>query len=75
MNPVFILLIIIGVFALIAITAFAIHKVLSVKLKKDDKPTDEEVLQEEMNNMLEDVKDDKLSKEIQEYKNKDEDED
>ena len=67
--PVLILLIVIGSFALIAIIAYVIHRILHPKMKVDpEKPTDEQVVQENLDRVLEPIKDEELAKEVAEYK-------
>ncbi len=66
-----ILLVIIGVAALVAIIAYIVHRYLRPRLK-EDKPTEEEVLQEEMDRILKPVDDEEAAKEIEEYKEEDE---
>ena len=61
-------LVILGSAAGIAIVAFVIYKILMPKLK-DDKPTDEEILNEEMTRILTPVDDAETAKQISEYKN------
>ena len=71
--PVVILLIIIGAFALIAIVAYVIHRILHPRMKgEDEKPTDDQVLQENLDRVLEPVEDEETAKEIAEYKDEDE---
>lgn len=60
--------IILGVVVAVAIIAFAIYKILMPKLK-EDKPTDEEILNEEMTRVLTPVDDAETAKQISEYKN------
>ena len=68
-------LIVLGAFALIAIIAFILHRLLRPKLKKDEKkPTEEDYAKEELDRVLQPVDDDDVSKEIQEYKQNDDEE-
>ena len=71
-----IFLIVIGAFAVIAIIAFVIYRLLRPKLKdQDNKKTENDYVQEELDRVLQPVEDEKVSKEIQDYKqNDDEDE-
>lgn len=64
-------LIIIGVFAGIALLAFLIYKIISGK-NKTKAPSEKEVAKEELNRLLEDVDDEETSKKIQNYKDEDE---
>ena len=60
--------VIIGVAAAIGIVSFAIYKILRPKLK-DEAPTEEEILNEEMTRILTPVEDAETAKQISEYKN------
>ena len=66
-QSVLILIIIICVTAIIALLAFIIYRFLRPKLK-EEKPSDEEILHDEMTRVLEDVKDEETAKQISEYK-------
>ncbi len=74
--PVFVFLIVLGAFAVIAIIAFVIYRLLRPKLKdQDNKKTEDDYVQEELDRVLQPVEDEKVSKQIQDYKqNDDEDE-
>ena len=61
-------IIIISIAAVIAIVAFAIYKILMPKLK-DDAPSEEEVLNEEMTRILQPIDDAETAKQVSEYKN------
>lgn len=55
--------------ALIAIVAFVIHRVMHPKLKSDnEKPSEEQIMQEELDRVLQPVDDEEAAKEISEYK-------
>ena len=55
--------------ALIAIIAFVIHRVMHPKLKSDnEKPSDEQIMQEELDRVLQPVDDEETAREISEYK-------
>ena len=70
-NPwIWILIIIIG-FGLIACIAFLIHKVL-VKNNKDEKPTEEEIAQQNLDAILEPVEDEETKKEFEKFSNENE---
>ena len=77
LTGIWIFLAVLGFFAVIAIVAFIIHKLLRPKLK--DKESEEEkekdYTQEELDRVLQPVEDEKVSKEIQEYKQNDDEED
>ena len=60
---------IIATAALIAIVAYVIHRFMHPKLKADsEKPSEEQVLKEELDRVLQPVEDEKTAKEISEYK-------
>lgn len=63
-------LIIVGIAAVIAIIAFALYRILNPKLK-DDAPSEEETLQEELSRVLKPIEDDETAKEVSEYKEPD----
>ncbi len=67
MHPIVILLIVLGVAAIIALVAYIIYRLLRPKLK-EEKPSDEEILQDEMNRVLQDVEDPEAAKQISNYK-------
>ena len=62
-----ILIVVICATAIIALVAFIIYRFLRPKLK-EEKPSEEEILQDEMSRVLEDVKDEEAAKQISEYK-------
>lgn len=64
-----IFLIVLGFFALIAIVAYIIYRILRPRLKDEDKKkTDEENVQEELDRILQPVEDEKIAEEIKNYK-------
>ena len=67
MNPVIIFLIILGVTAVVALVAFIIYRSLRPRLK-EEKPSEEEILQDEMKRVLQDVEDEEIAKQISDYK-------
>ena len=67
MNPVIIFLIVLGVAAIIALLAFIIYRTIRPRLK-EEKPSEEEILQDEMKRVLQDVEDEKVAKQISDYK-------
>ena len=72
LDGLWIFLIVLGFFALIAIVAFILHKLLRPKLKqKEDKPTEADYAKEELDRVLQPVEDEQVSKEIQDYKQND----
>ena len=66
-NPIIVFLIVLGVVAIVALIAFIIYRTIRPKLK-EDKPSDEEILQDEMNRVLQDVEDEEVAKQINDYK-------
>ena len=66
-----IFLIVLGAAAAIALISFALYRFLRPKLK-DDKPSDEEIVQEEMNRILKPIDDDETAKAVNEYKDDEE---
>lgn len=65
------LLIILGVAGAIALVSFLIYRFTHPRLKDNDKPTEEQILNEEMNRILKPIDDDNVRKEVEEYKEKD----
>ena len=63
------LIAIIGAAALIAIVAFVIHRVMHPKLKSDDqRPSEEQITQEELDRVLQPIEDEETAREVSEYK-------
>ena len=77
LNGIWIFLIVLGFFAVVAIIAFVIYRLLRPKLKQkeEDKPTEQDYAKEELDRILQPVEDEEVSKEIQEYKQNDDEED
>ena len=65
-------LIVLGAAAAIGIVAFLIYLYLKPKLKKDDKPTDDQIVKEEMNRILKPIEDEETAKAVEQYKDEDE---
>ena len=65
-------LVVLGVAGGIAIVAFLLYLSIRPKLKLNDKPTEEEVVQEEMNRLLKPIEDDDTAKAVNEYKDEEE---
>ena len=75
LTGVWIFLIVLGAFAVIAIIAFIIYRLLRPKLKdQNEQKTEEDYAKEELDRVLQPVEDEKVSKEIQEYKQNDDEE-
>ena len=63
------LIAIIATAALIAVVAFVIHRFMHPKLKSDtEKPSEEQMVKEELDRVLQPVEDEETAKEISEYK-------
>ena len=60
-------IIIISIAAVIAIVAFIIYRILMPKLK-EEKPSDEDILNEEMTRVLQPIDDPETAKQVSEYK-------
>lgn len=69
-----IFLIILGTVAAVALIAFLIYLfALKPKLRKeDDKPTEEQILREEMDRVLKPIDDEETAKAVEQYKDEDE---
>ena len=63
-----IFLIIFGIIGGIALVAFLIYLYLKPKLKKDDKPTEEQIVREEMERLLKPIDDEETAKAVEAYK-------
>ena len=72
LNGGIIFLIILGAAAVIALVAFLIYLYLKPKLKKDDKPTEEQIVREEMERVLKPIEDEETAKAVEQYKEEDE---
>jgi type II secretory pathway component PulJ len=66
-QSIIILIAVIVAAGLIALVAFIIYRVLRPRLK-EEKPSDEQILQDEMNRVLQDVEDPETAKQISDYK-------
>ena len=67
MNPVIVFLIVLGVTAVVALVAFIIYRTIRPRLK-EEKPSEDEILQDEMKRVLQDVEDEEVAKQISDYK-------
>ena len=77
LDSLWIFLIVLGAFAVIAIIAFILYRLLRQKLKNDDydkEKTEEDYAQENLDRILQPVDDEKVSEEIQNYKQNDDEE-
>ena len=66
-DTLLIFLIVVGVAAIIGLVAFIIYRTLRPRLK-EEKPSEEEILQDEMKRVLQDVEDEEVAKQISDYK-------
>lgn len=66
-NPVIIFVIVLAVTAVVALLAFILYRLLRPRLK-EDKPSEEEILEDEMKRVLQDVEDEDVAKQISDYK-------
>ena len=62
-----IFIIIISVTGLVALFAFVLYRFLRPRLK-EEKPSEEEILEDEMKRVLKDVEDEEVAKQISDYK-------
>ena len=65
-------LVILGAVVGIALVAFLIFLYLRPRLKHDDKPTEEQILHEEMDRVLKPIDDEETAKAVEQYKEEDE---
>ena len=69
LNPGFIILILLGAAGLIALISWIIYRIMHPRLKSEsEKPSEEQILHEEMDRYLKPIEDDKIAKEVSEYK-------
>ena len=66
-NTLLIFIIVVGVAGIIGLVAFIIYRTLRPRLK-EEKPSEEEILQDEMKRVLQDVEDEEVAKQISDYK-------
>ena len=71
MEGLIIFLAVIGVTGLIALVTFIIYRSTHPRLKEDDKPSEEEILHEEMDRILKPIDDDDTRKAVEDYQEKD----
>ena len=67
-----IFLVVLGSAAVIGIVAFLIYLYLKPRLKHDDKPTEEQILPEEMDRVLKPIEDEDTAKAVEQYKDEEE---
>ena len=63
----YIFLIVFAVAALVGLVAYILYRILRPRLK-EEKPTEEQILQDEMHRVLQDVEDPEIAKQISNYK-------
>ena len=61
-----IFIIVVAVTAVVALLAFILYRVLRPRLK-EEKPSEEEILEDEMKRVLQDVEDEDLARQINNY--------
>ncbi len=74
LTGLWIFIIVIAFFAVIAIVAYIIHKIIHPKLKDDNKEhvnTEEENAREELDRILQPIEDEEIAKKVEEYKEDD----
>ena len=59
-------IVIIGATAIVALLAFILYRILRPRLR-EDKPSDEEILEDEMKRVLQDVEDEDVARQINNY--------
>ena len=67
MEPLVIFLVVLGVAAVVGLVAYILYRVLRPRLK-EEKPSEEELVEEEMNRILKPIEDDETAKAVSEYK-------
>lgn len=67
-----IFLIVFGAALAIGLVAFLLYLYLRPKLKKDDKPSEEQIVQEEINRVLKPIEDEETAKAVEQYKDEEE---
>ena len=66
-SSLIVFIVVIGVAGVVALLAFILYRVLRPRLK-EEKPSDEEILKDEMSRVLQDVEDEEVAKQISDYK-------
>lgn len=62
-----IFIIVVAAVGVLALLAYLLYRLLRPRLK-EEKPSDEEILQDEMKRVLQDVEDEEIAKQISDYK-------
>ena len=71
-TDVLIFLIVLGAAVFIAAVSFLLYLYLRPRLKHDDKPSDEQIVREEMDRILQPIEDEETAKAVEEYKDEEE---
>ena len=71
-QGIYIFLIVLAIAIIIGLIAFLIHRFLRLRLKENEKPNEEDILKEEMNRFLTPIDDEKVAKQIEDYKEEEE---
>ena len=71
-QDIIIFLVVLGSAAVIGIVAFLIYLYLRPRLKRDEKPTGEQILHEEMDRVLKPIEDEDTAKAVEQYKDEEE---
>ena len=66
-SQLIVFIVIIAATAVVALLAFILYRILRPRLK-EEKPSDEEILEDEMKRVLQDVEDEDVAKQISDYK-------
>ena len=66
-SQLIVFIVIIAATAVVALIAFILYRILRPRLK-EDKPSDEQILEDEMKRVLQDVEDEDVAKQISDYK-------
>ena len=66
-GSVIVFIVIIAATAVVALLAFILYRILRPRLK-EDKPSEEQILEDEMKRVLQDVEDEEVAKQISDYK-------
>ena len=60
-------LIVLGVVVVIALVTFLLYLYLKPRLKRDDKPSEDQILDEEMKRVLQPIDDEETAKAVEQY--------
>ena len=66
-SQVIVFIVIVAATAVVALLAFILYRILRPRLK-EDKPSEEQILEDEMKRVLQDVEDEEVAKQISDYK-------